>query len=64
MGTIKDRYAIVGVGESERSRKSGTTPLHLALDAARVAIKDAGLKATDIDGFMNYTKEILVHLTN
>ncbi|PIC96891.1 thiolase [Sporosarcina sp. P26b] len=56
MGTIKDRYAIVGVGESERSRKSGTTPLHLALDAARSAIKDAGLKATDIDGFMNYNE--------
>ncbi|ARJ37562.1 thiolase [Sporosarcina ureae] len=56
MGTIKDRYAIVGVGESERSRKSGTTPLHLALDAAHAAIKDAGLKPTDIDGFMNYNE--------
>lgn len=56
MGNIKDRYAIIGVGESKRSRKSGTTPLHLALDAARAAIKDAGIKATDIDGFMNYNE--------
>lgn len=54
MGKITDRYAIVGVGESERSRKSGKTPLHMALDAARAAIDDAGLKAKDIDGFMSY----------
>jgi 3-oxoacyl-[acyl-carrier-protein] synthase III len=43
MADIKDRYAIVGVGESERSKKSGTTPLHLALNAARAALNDAGL---------------------
>src|SRR5699024_5016548 len=30
-------------------------PLHLALDAARNALDDAGLKAEDIDGFMNYS---------
>lgn len=54
MGRITDRYAIVGVGESERSRRSGTTPLHLALDAARAALIDAGLVAKDIDGFMSY----------
>src|SRR5699024_10943040 len=53
---MKNRYATVGVGESERSRNSGTTPLHLALDAARAAINDAGLKAGDIDGFMNYNE--------
>jgi len=34
MENIKDRYAIVGVGENRRSRKSGTTPIHMALDAA------------------------------
>ncbi len=56
MATIKDRYAIVGVGESERSKNSGTTPLHLALDAARAALKDAGLEAREIDGFMSYSE--------
>ncbi|MBM7599970.1 acetyl-CoA acetyltransferase [Virgibacillus halotolerans] len=56
MGKITDRYAIVGVGESERSRNSGTTPLHMALDAARSALHDAGLNAQDIDGFMNYNE--------
>ncbi|ASN06158.1 thiolase C-terminal domain-containing protein [Virgibacillus necropolis] len=56
MGKITDRYAIVGVGESERSRNSGTTPLHMALDAARSALKDSGLNAQDVDGFMSYNE--------
>ena len=55
MGDISNRYAIVGVGESERSRKSGTTPLHMALVAARNALQDAGLEAKDIDGVMSYS---------
>lgn len=56
MGKITDRYAIVGVGESERSRNSGTTPLHMALNASRAALDDAGLNAQDIDGVMNYNE--------
>ncbi|EQB36756.1 thiolase [Virgibacillus sp. CM-4] len=56
MSRITDRYAIVGVGESERSRNSGTTPLHLALDASKAALQDAGLQAKDIDGFMSYNE--------
>lgn len=56
MADIKDRYAIVGVGESARSKSSGTTPLHLALDAARAAINDAGMSAKEIDGFMSYSE--------
>ncbi|MFD2870211.1 thiolase [Kurthia populi] len=54
MNQIRDKYAIVGVGESKRSKNSGTTPLHLALDAARAAIADAGIEAKEIDGFMSY----------
>ncbi|WP_042459438.1 thiolase C-terminal domain-containing protein [Neobacillus dielmonensis] len=54
MGNISNRYAIVGVGESERSKNSGRSPLHLALDAARAAIADAGISAKEIDGFMSY----------
>jgi len=45
METIKNRYAIVGVGESQRSKNPGTPLLHLALDAARTAIEDAGINA-------------------
>lgn len=56
MGNISNRFCVVGVGESERSKNSGRTPLHLALDAARAAIADAGLDARDIDGFMSYSE--------
>lgn len=54
MRKINDRYAIVGVGESDRSRNSGTTPLRLALQASRKALDDAGLDAKEIDGVMSY----------
>src|SRR5699024_8403069 len=50
-----DRYAVTGVGESNRSRNSGKTPLHLALDEARNDLDDAGLKAEYMYGFMNYS---------
>ena len=56
MEHLRNKYAIVGVGESERSKNSGTTPLHLGLAAARAAIKDAGISASMIDGFMSYSE--------
>lgn len=56
MKAIRNKYAIVGVGENERSKNSGVTPLHMALVAARNAIEDAGLEAKDIDGFMSYSE--------
>lgn len=56
MEKIREKYAIVGVGESNRSKNSGVTPLELALEAARAALADAGLEAKDIDGFMSYSE--------
>lgn len=56
MESMRKKYAIVGVGESERSKNSGVTPLHLALEAARKALADAGLEAKEIDGFMSYSE--------
>lgn len=54
MHQIRSKYVIAGVGENERSKKSGKTPLQMALEAAHSAIKDAGMKPTDIDAFMSY----------
>ena len=56
MWDLSSKYAIVGVGESERSKNSGTTPLHLALRASRNALADAGLEAKDIDAVMSYSE--------
>ena len=54
MKTLRDRYCIVGVGETEYSRGSGRTTRALAVEAVRRAILDAGLTARDVDGMMDY----------
>jgi acetyl-CoA acetyltransferase len=54
MNTLRDKYCIVGVGETEYSRASGRTTRAMAVDAIRHAILDAGLRAADVDGMMSY----------
>ncbi|HEY3066100.1 MAG TPA: thiolase [Methylomirabilota bacterium] len=54
MNTLRDKYCIVGVGETEYSRNSGRTTRALAVEAIRTAILDAGLRARDVDGMMSY----------
>src|SRR5438128_12080071 len=54
MKTLKDKYCIVGVGETEYSRGSGRTTRAMAVEAVRKAILDAGLRASDVDGMLDY----------
>jgi acetyl-CoA acetyltransferase len=54
MKSLKDRYCIVGVGETEYSRNSGRTTRAMAVEAIRKAMIDAGLGARDVDGMMSY----------
>ena len=54
MKSLRDRYCIVGVGETEYSRNSGRTTHAMAVEAIRKAILDAGLTPGDIDGMMSY----------
>lgn len=46
------RVAIVGVGETDYVRATDRSLIELMIDAGRKAIEDAGLKRTDIDGFV------------
>ena len=55
MGTIKDRCAIVGIGETEYSRNSGRSELALAVEAIKKAVDDAGLSIRDVDGLAKYS---------
>ncbi|MFP7296461.1 thiolase C-terminal domain-containing protein [Neobacillus niacini] len=55
MENIRDKTAIVGIGQTEFSRNCGRTELHMALEAILAAVEDAGLKVEDIDGMINYT---------
>lgn len=51
---LRDKYAIVGVGETTYTRGSGKTTRALGTWAVRNAIEDAGFKASDIDGMLSY----------
>src|SRR5499427_853818 len=51
---LRDKYAIVGVGETTYTRGSGMTTRALGTWAVRSAILDAALKAADIDGMLSY----------
>jgi acetyl-CoA acetyltransferase len=52
---LRDRYAIVGVGETAYLRGVCQTTRALATCAIRNAIADAGLAAADIDGMLSYS---------
>jgi acetyl-CoA acetyltransferase len=45
----KDKFAIVGIGETKYSRRSGVSQTALSLEACKKAVDDAGLSARDID---------------
>ena len=49
---LRDRYAIVGVGQSPIGEVPGSTSQGLLLTAMREAILDAGLTNKDVDGLV------------
>src|SRR5499425_1909320 len=51
---LRDKYAIVGVGETSYTRGSGMSTRALGTWAVRNAIEDAGLRPADIDGMLSY----------
>jgi len=51
---LRNRYCIVGVGETEYSRDSGRTTRALAVEAIRAAVLDAGLGPGQVDGMLSY----------
>ena len=49
---LSDKAAIIGIGETTYSRKSGMTDLTLQLTACMRAIEDAGITPQDVDGIL------------
>ena len=49
--------AVVGIGQTEFSKESGRSELQLAVEAAKAAIEDAGLKPSDIDGLVSFAQD-------
>ncbi len=54
MGSLKDKYCIAGVGETEYSRRSGRSTRAMAVEAIGKAMADAGLGKDGVDGMMSY----------
>lgn len=55
---LRDAVAIAGVGETEYSRRSGRSPVALAVEASMSAAEDAGIDVRDIDGFLPYASGV------
>lgn len=54
---IRDRAAIVGIGQTAFAKGLADTELSLACQAISMAIDDAGLSPTDIDGLSMFSME-------
>jgi acetyl-CoA acetyltransferase len=52
--TLRDKAAVVGIGQTEYSKDSGRTELALACEAIKNALDDAGLRVADVDGLVRY----------
>jgi acetyl-CoA acetyltransferase len=50
--SIKDKYAIVGLGITRQGKLPGLSINAVRAEAARLAIEDAGLKVQDVNGFI------------
>ena len=55
--TIKDRTAIVGIGQTSFGKGLAASELSLACQAISAAIDDAGLQPSDVDGLVMYSME-------
>lgn len=51
----KNEAVIAGIGRTLYSRRSGRTPLGMAVEACRHALTDAGLEARDVDGMVAFS---------
>ncbi len=52
--TLRDKYAIAGIGYTDFSKNSGRTVRRLASEACLAAIVDAGIDKGQIDGFCSF----------
>jgi acetyl-CoA acetyltransferase len=54
---LKDRVAIVGIGETRFAKRLEGSETRLALEAILAALDDAGIPPGDVDGLASYTLE-------
>jgi len=49
---LKDKYAIVGIGETKLGKVPGVSGMSLILEACKKAIEDSGMKKEEVDGLV------------
>jgi acetyl-CoA acetyltransferase len=54
---VRDQTAIVGIGQTEYVRRIGRSESETALEAARAALADAGLRGADVDAIFAYENQ-------
>lgn len=54
---LKDKAAIVGIGQTPFAKKGGRSELDAGCEAIRMALDDAGLEVSDVDGMVRYDLE-------
>jgi acetyl-CoA acetyltransferase len=54
MYSLRDRYAIAGIGYTDYTKQSGKTVRQLASEACLKAVDDAGLDIREVDGFVSF----------
>ena len=54
---LRDRAAIVGIGETRFARRLEVSEKRLALEAILAALDDAGIAPSEVDGLASYTLE-------
>ena len=55
--TISGKSAIVGIGATEFSKRSGRSEMRLAVEAVLAACADAGIDPSEVDGISTYTMD-------
>ena len=53
--SLNDKAAIVGIGQTEFSKNSGRSELHLAAEAVKAALDDAGIAPAEVDGMTTFS---------
>jgi acetyl-CoA acetyltransferase len=59
---LRDRTAIVGIGQTEFAKSLPGTEVRLGVTAIVNALDDAGIAATEVDGLASYTMEMNVEV--
>lgn len=54
MWTLRDKYAIAGIGYTDYTKASGRPVRSLASEACLKAVADAGLRIEDVDGMVSF----------